>query len=695
MPDTAQPQMSQEVGSTVVPDATGANPSPWEAWQRRLKADEDARTEIAAKFGWETNVKRYLRLTAAPPVGGVGTDKLVQVPKDFANVEQKKPQLFFQTPDLIPQALLPGLDDAVTIFAAVVNKIMKDINVMASIDEVLFDVLCPAGIGAVKIGYEAVQAGDVPVLDPVTQQPARDPLTGQPQLKPNIVYERYFQSHISALRLGIPEGFEGSDFDRAAYLSMEYDETIPETEAQAAGGSGGDTADHTLNPLRSGKLSGDHATKRRRYEVWFHPAVFPCGEILGYDKVPLSAGALANPETIARLQFIKGQTEPAAPPDCPYQRFDPNGRLIGGITGNPIRPLTLRYVSDSAYPPSDCWETRELTDELSKSRSLMMEARDRSLPMNGYDATSVMPQDIEKITRGKTGAMVGFKGMLKDAVWSITHGEHPRDNFSFNEILNDEIVDAWAIRQATDFNTKTATEAGYQQQSSDVRMDAERARVLRWHVSNVEKVLGPLIQLFASEQDYVALEGQDAARLGPLVPWDKTKIQGRYAWSAKPDSQLRIDAAADRKYALDFINYTIKSPYINQQYAMEWLARKFGVDPQKVLKQPDPPQPETPSVTWSIKMEDFYGPAAAIAVQLAKSAGVVIPPEVLQSVQTLGAVYAAEVAAQQQAEEAAKQQGQAPQGQQAHGGPADKAELLNKRQSEQTRGMEGTGTVIQ
>jgi hypothetical protein len=78
-------------------------------------------------------------------------------------------------------------------------------------------------------------------------------------------------------------------------------------------------------------------------------------------------------------------------------------------------------------------------------------------------------------------------------------------------------------------------------------------------------------------------------------------------------------------------------------------------------------------------------------VIFAQKAGIQIPPDVLATVQTLGALAAAEMAAKQQAEAAAKQQGQ----QQPHGGPADKAELLNKRQSDQTRGMEGTGTVIQ
>jgi hypothetical protein len=401
MADTGLPQISQEVGSTVEPEATGKTaPDPWEAWTRRLKADEDVRTEISTKFQWEISVKRYLRLSPSPPIGGVGTDKLVQVPKDFANVSQKIPQLFFQTADLVPQALQPGLDDAITIFGAVINKTMKEINVMASIREVLFDVLCPAGIGAVKIGYEAVQAGEIPMTDPMTGQPALDPM-GQPQMQPNIVYERYFQSHISPLRLGLPADFEGSDFDTSPYLWFEYDETIPEEERADQVGSSGDTADHTLNPLRSGKSMGDRATTRRRYEVWFKPSVYPVGDILGYDQQPLPPGALANPETIARLQFIKGETKPVQPPDCPYQRFDANGRLIGGITGNPIRPLTIRYVSDSAVPPSDVWETRELVDELSKGRSLMLEARDRSLPMNGYDATSVMPADIDKITRGK------------------------------------------------------------------------------------------------------------------------------------------------------------------------------------------------------------------------------------------------------------------------------------------------------
>lgn len=688
MSETAIPQISHNVGGHNVPestDATAPQVPGWEAWWTKLKAAEEYRGTLREKYQWEKNVKRYCGLEA--PVAGQDPSQTanVQVNKDFALTEQKIPQLFFQSPDVQLTAKQPGLEQATVIFQAVLNDALgaEGVNAIVAVREVLFDVECPAGIGAVKIGYEATVGQPPQILvptgriDPTTQQAAIDPATGQPEAKPapNIIAERYFYERIPVGKLLIPVGFHGLDFDKAPWLGFEFGDEDETTETAVS-----TTDEKLLNPLQP-KVGA----RKKKYEVWARDT-----EVLDLE----TGQRGANPEKFVRLLFEEGKTEPVQAPDCPYQDFDERGRLIGGMRGNPINPLTLRYVSDSSVPPSDCWISRRQVDELSRSRSLMLQHRDRSLPMNGYNATSVMPADLEKIVQGKVGQFVGFNGPLKDDIWPIRQGEHPRDNFTFNEIINDDIVDAWALRNSTDFNSKTATESSYQQGAQDVRLDAERAHVLRWHLRNVAK-LAALIQKFADQEDYVRLEGQDAQKLGPLVPWDRTKVQGRFAFTAKPDSAIRVDAAKDRKDALDFINYTIKSPYINQAEALTWLAQKFNLDPAKVLTQPPPPKEEKPSVSWSIKPEDFTSPAAPIAAWMSKLAGWEIPPAVLEATKELTAYVAARAMAEataQQQQQAQGEEGQ-PQGQQPHGGAADKADPINKHQSDQTGGMQGIGAI--
>src|SRR5688572_8020298 len=122
MPEqTAIPQISQEVGPKVIPETSALQGNPWEAWTRRIKAAEDKRQEIATKFQWEPNIKRYLGISGPVEIK-VDDPTSLQVNKDFTYTEQKRHQLFFQSPDVQLSPELPGLEPATVVFQAVVNK---------------------------------------------------------------------------------------------------------------------------------------------------------------------------------------------------------------------------------------------------------------------------------------------------------------------------------------------------------------------------------------------------------------------------------------------------------------------------------------------------------------------------------------------------------------------------------------------
>ena len=87
-----------------------------EYWQGQIAAAEEHRTHIKEQ-DWDPAVQSYQAktLTIRPE------HDTVVVPKDFANVERKKAELFFQNPEVHLKAKLPGLEDAVQIFQAVLN----------------------------------------------------------------------------------------------------------------------------------------------------------------------------------------------------------------------------------------------------------------------------------------------------------------------------------------------------------------------------------------------------------------------------------------------------------------------------------------------------------------------------------------------------------------------------------------------
>jgi hypothetical protein len=93
-----------------------------------------------------------------------------------------------------------------------------------------------------------------------------------------------------------------------------------------------------------------------------------------------------------------------------------------------------------------------------------------------------------------------------------------------------------------------------------------------------------------------------------LAQWTKADISARYAFSLRPDSAVRVNAAEQREMQLRFNNLTANNPYFNQIENAKALARAFNQDPSKLVKQPPPPPeptPEKPKVSISIKGDDL------------------------------------------------------------------------------------------
>jgi hypothetical protein len=250
--------------------------------------------------------------------------------------------------------------------------------------------------------------------------------------------------------------------------------------------------------------------------------------------------------------------------------------------------------------------------------------------------------------------LVPVEGDGNTLLGQIAPANWPRENFEFDKIGKDDAQAAWGLQiRGTDDNPdQTATKSSIENTASGNRLEKERSRVLQqFYLRGVAKGIA-LKQLFADDTNYVRVAGADGVKR--LQAWDKTTIQGRFAFDIKTDSGKRQDISAERQQISNWINFSGKSQYIDQSENWRQAAEAWGKDPTRLVVQPQPPSPPPATSSVQLKPDDFVGPAGPIAMELAKACGIVISPEALQATQQLGAQAAAAMAQQQVAEAQAK-----------------------------------------
>ncbi len=572
-------------------------------WTSQITSATANLTSIASQRNWDDNMRAYL---------GQGDRKrwgknTTLVRKDYSLTEIKKALVFYQLPDVAATAKKPEFEPAAPLVGAVMNDFLGPdrTHAMAMVDEVLMDVLCPAGIGVTKIGYEAFvdpNLPEIPTPNPLDPNvPALDP-TGAPILQPNIVRESYFWTRIPPKMFLFPPRFVGSDFDTAAWLGFKYVLAKPVAERVFEltkdqldrGGSPDLMKDFLASDVTRSEAQSEMAETVTLHEIWYRASHVD----------PL----VGDPEIIRQLVILEGDDEtPLIHRDSPYQVIE-DGHMVSGMKGFPIHVFTLRYVSDQAIPPSDCSVSRDQVDELSRGRTQMIDQRDRAVPLTLIDLIRLPKETQDKILRGEVQELIPVNGMdtTSPPAISLQRGQWPRENFSFNDIVNRDIGESWSLgpnQQGIDTDTKrTATELSLIQGGTDTRMDKERARFLRLFATGCQKGLA-LLQMFATEKDWARVADESGQMI--LQAWDATAIAGDYAITLAPDSSQRIDAAVEKKRAIDIYSIFGNDPLVNPMELRKQVFRKLGYDPTKLLVEPKPKPPEKPQVSLSLKGDDL------------------------------------------------------------------------------------------
>ena len=591
---------------------------------------EDARKKTREMVGaWQKNVQATF--------GDVPKDYQpgqVLVNKDYPRVKQKASQLFFRVPEVQLKPLRPGAAEMAPVAAAALNQTLsRDMGVSYMVDEVLTDVLCPSGIGVSEISYQAVTK-TVKDKPPEHQETPDEVFAGLVESKAAEyidvevpTYECYSWNRVSPTRLLYPVEFDGSSFDDAPWLGLTFELSEAEARRQFKLSKADLDAARAKVTGPEDSLANDDkpesvVKKVSGVTLWYRACYFD--EEVGHK------------DHFRKLVWFDGMDKPVVHEDSPYQWYQ-DGKLYG-VRRYPIRVLTLTYVPDRPLPPSDVTITRPQVLELSQSRTLQMEQRRRNLPVRGFDSSRVDEATESRLMNGEIQDWLPFDGPAQDAIWEIAKANYPRENFEIDRVITTELDEAWAMGgpQMGAQTKGETTKAEIQEISSAVatRLDYDRAKVLRWFVEGAEVVFG-LMQRFADANDFAELVGTDGAKR--LVEWNKQNLMGQYAFEARPDAALRLDAAADRQQALNLFQMLRQDPFVDGRKLLQEVLRTHNMAEDVLLPQPPQPKPEPPNVSFRFSEEalDPTRPQALLVYDLLKQMGMGVDPQILQQARDL------------------------------------------------------------
>lgn len=641
---------------------------------------------------WDANLKDY-----APGPNQSPEDYTAQINsnRDFTLVERKKADLFFQKPEvtLQPTPLMEGpivdpttqqplmgppdpqtgqqqpvlASVALQVHQELVNEKLGPDNIDATrlAHQAIFDMLALSGVGWTKLGYEQVSR----------QVETLDPMTGFPRTVDVPVKSHCYWEYFSPKQSLVPHGFRRTEWDKAPWLGHQFE--LPLTESNRKKykipddftGSKTDQRQHFDHGAGSSEASDAIFTG---VELWYRSVLF--------------REDVFDPDHLTHVVLVDGLEDIALEEDCPEQTLDETGKLTAdSLVGFPIHPLNARTLTDSAYPPADCTVTRPLVRELNISREQNVQFRD-AMSLRWIANSDVLPKEaLQKIVRAPIGGIVSVPGdafMGEGAIKELPQGSMPRENFSIQEVIDNDIARSWALdagqQGVQSSSTQTATAEQIQQANANARLDWERGIVLSWYCKGVTKLSTYLLR-YLTVEDAAALVGPQRAMIWDA--WRKTGVNSALAFTAMPDSALRVDQAVDRKASQELYSFLANDPFVNRAELLKKLLRKFHLDPATIIQQPPPPKPEPPKMSLSFKAEELsvIHPAYYNTYQVLTQQGIqnLQPPMPVE-------FYAQQAVGQMMAPAE-------PGTDTAHGGKVAQQESLSKHASDATGGMQNTG----
>lgn len=574
--------------------------TPWAAWQGRLHASRNRRDERVAT--WQSNVNARKGYPAHQPDATSATlipqSSSVSVNQDWPLTKAKIAQLYSQTPEVRLSPRDPSLEQAVPIFGRELNETITATDVGATIEEILADVVNASGIGGALVSCETrTEPREVPMVDPAMLPPdvQAQVMAGQVQLPTQTVDHpvdiRYLCQRISPADLLIPDDFTGSNYDQARWLGedgrMTWAQAVRNlglTDEQKPDVLGRDRrANGSLNTLNTDTRAFNDTDVVNYTQVFYWRHFYHADE--------------TNFKALQRLVFVDGIDEPVVNEPYQAQTRTEDGRLVG-VTKNPIRILTLTYISDDALPPSDSTISRFQMDELEQSRDAMVQQRKRSIPIRWGDTNRISPNTRAKIDRGENQGFIWTNGPGDRAIGEVSRASFPQEKFEFDAVIKRDLTEMWQVgsNQAGAFSSgeRSASEAKIVQQNFQTRVGQERDKVTKFFVGIVEVLAG-----------HLALYG--TFDLPDNLGVQREQLATSFSYSVRSDSTVRLDVEEQIDRLTRGINLTAQSGYVNIKPVVSKIWELLGEDPNAIVIDPQPKPPEPVKVSVS-KAEDLNDP---------------------------------------------------------------------------------------
>lgn len=669
-------------------------------WRQEIDRAQRVRDEVAARHDWQGNLDRYA------PSDVVRTKGEVNVGADFRDVERKKAALFYDVPAVgllvddgdqplaAAQPPVPGqppppppptLGSLVSVHQELLNAMLgpTELHLKPTVHKVLLDVLAASGVGAVRVGYQAT-------TEPVQTEPIADPVTGmelQPAQTIDVpVHEEWFVSRLSPKALLLPADFRDTDGRYLPWVGYRWQKPASQVRREY-----GLPEDFSLP-------NGD----RQKPFFYEDDAAKPgvgggdpqvTGVYLEYRAH--TRGKARHPEVVWCLSLVDGMEQPLKHGPSPNQAIGEDGRLTpDSLIGFSVRPLWIRDLPDSAYPPSDCAVTGPLTRELNKFRTQMVMARDAAKDVILVDTEKLNPEARDQVERGTIGRYVpvepgALAGGIDQVMKQVATASLGREHYTANDYIErdrEAILGISANQSGSTTTTeRSATEVQTIQKNSEARFELERQRVVAWFL-DVVRAVDALIMRYGDERLAMRVLGP---RKGQFWAQFRQALAGGYRYDMQIDSGKYLDVEANRRQWLQFYQMTAQDPFANRMVLLKKLAQAWGLDAAEWIVPPEPPKPQPVNAAISFKGADFDPtlPGFPIILALARQGGWQIPDDVVaqaeargQTALLLGMTATGDAAPPVQPDT-------------RHGGAATQVHPISKRQADETGNLPGRAPV--
>lgn len=602
----------------------------------RIEASKRNKKTFAAR--WKENVDARLGTPNTRVSEGVQTASEVQseVNPDWALTKTKTANLYSQVPQVQVTHENKQYAPAIGPFAKALNYELseKRANVGVAMEEVLNDVVNASGVGAVIVGYAArFDTVMVPATEPGAPQapqmpgmPAAAPMPPAPPIPTQrMVSDKFYVTRISPSDLLWPEEFTGSNFDdgdwighsgRMGWAEAQNDFKLTDADKEACCGDENRSAEDLRNDPEKSALSDVDKVSYDEIFYWRYR--------IDPDEKSFSA--------IYRMVFVKGRTEPVIDEPWKGQKLDPQTKKYQGACRFPIRVLTLTYITDNPVPPSDTAAGRPQVDDMRRSRADMFKNRKSSIPIRWFDVNRVDPTIQDTLMRGTWQGMIPTNGDGSRTIGEIARASYPSEDLAFDRQTKADLMESWQVgpNQAGSEagGDVTAAESKIVQANFATRIGQERAKVAMFFLGAVEVVAGFMV-LYS---DFPILNDQERQSMNQA--WDMKSVLPDVVLKIRPDSTIVIDSQQRIARVTQFLNVTAKSGYVNIEPLIRELAELNGFDTAEVMKQPQPPPPAEPNMSYRFTgKDDLFNPV--VMAMLIKSKQAPSPEDLRAAMQLL------------------------------------------------------------